>query len=228
MILEERLHLQHVVDRDALGDADHQLDLGAGGLHDGVGGERRRHEDHRRVGAGRLAGLGHRVEHRDVLHLVAALARGDAGHHLCPVVAAAEGVERALLAGDALHEQARVVVHPDRHDYAPPFAAATTFSAASAMSLATMNWNAASRRMRRPSSTFVPSRRTTTGIWTSPSSSMAPTTPRAMRSVRAMPPKMLISTALTLGSDTRMRKAFFTASCEAPPPTSRKLAGSPP
>ena len=67
-----------------------------------------------------------------------------------------------------------------------------------------------------------------TGISTFPSSSIAPTTPRAMRSVRAMPPKMLIITALTLGSETRMRKAFLTASCEAPPPTSRKFAGSPP
>ena len=40
---------------------------GVGGLHDRVGGERRRHEDHRRVGAGRLDGLGDGVEDRDAL-----------------------------------------------------------------------------------------------------------------------------------------------------------------
>jgi len=49
-----------------------------------------------------------------------------------------------------------------------------------------------------------------------------------MRSVRAMPPKMLISTALTLGSPTRIRNALATASWLAEPPTSRKFAGAPP
>ena len=39
---------------------------------------------------------------------------------------------------------------------------------------------------------------------------------------------MLISTALTLLSDIRIRNAFLICSALAPPPTSRKLAGSPP
>ena len=43
-----------------------------------------------------------------------------------------------------------------------------------------------------------------------------------------MPPKMLTSTALTRGSARRMRNASVTWSLLAPPPTSRKLAGSPP
>ena len=42
---------QHVVGRDALGDADDGLDAGVGGLVDGVGREARRHEHHRGVGA---------------------------------------------------------------------------------------------------------------------------------------------------------------------------------
>ena len=39
---------------------------------------------------------------------------------------------------------------------------------------------------------------------------------------------MLISTALTLLSDIRIVKAFLICSALAPPPTSRKFAGSPP
>ena len=39
-----------------------ELDAGVGGLEDGVGGARRRHEDHRRVGAGLLDRLGDGVE----------------------------------------------------------------------------------------------------------------------------------------------------------------------
>ncbi len=55
----------HVDDRDALGDRDDQRDPGVGRLHDRVGRERRRHEDHRGVGAGLLHRLGHGVEDRD-------------------------------------------------------------------------------------------------------------------------------------------------------------------
>ena len=69
------------------------------GLDDRVGGERRRHEDHRRVGAGLADGVRHRVEHRDALVRGAALARGDARHDLRAVVAAGERVERSLAAG---------------------------------------------------------------------------------------------------------------------------------
>ena len=46
-----RVDAEHVVGRDALGDADDGLDAGVDRLVDGVGGEARRHEDHRRVGA---------------------------------------------------------------------------------------------------------------------------------------------------------------------------------
>src|SRR3989442_277065 len=42
-----------------------------------------------------------------------------------------------------------------------------------------------------------------------------------------MPPNTLMKTAFTLGSDERSRNAFSICSCEAPPPTSRTLAGAP-
>ena len=51
--LEVALDPDHVEDRDAFGDADDERDAGVGRLEDRVGGERRRHEDHRGVGAGR-------------------------------------------------------------------------------------------------------------------------------------------------------------------------------
>ena len=60
------------------------------------------------------------------------------------------------------------------------------------------------------------------------SSRAAATTPVASVSQRRMPPKILISTAFTLVSESRMRKAFLICSALAPPPTSRKLAGLPP
>ena len=78
-----------------------------------------------------------------------------------------------------------------------------------------------------PCSTFVPSARRTTGSF-KPSLFTAAMMPSASRSTRRMPPKTLMNTALTDGSEERMRKAFSICSGEAPPPTSRKLAGSPP
>src|SRR2546426_925921 len=78
-----------------------------------------------------------------------------------------------------------------------------------------------------PSSTLVPSMRTTTGS-RRPSFFTAAITPSASRSQRRMPPKTLMKTALTLESEERIRNAFSICSGEAPPPTSRKLAGSPP
>src|SRR6185369_6141920 len=45
---------------------------------------------------------------------------------------------------------------------------------------------------------------------------------------RTMPPKMLIKTAFTFSSASRIRNAASTRCCDAPPPTSRKFAGSPP
>ena len=61
-----------------------------------------------------------------------------------------------------------------------------------------------------------------------PSFRTAAISPLARRSQRRMPPKMLISTTRTSGSEERMRKAFSICSALAPPPTSRKFAGDAP
>ena len=64
MGLQVRHGAGHVEDGNPLGDRDDQRDPRVGRLQDRVGRARRRHEDHRGVGAGRLHGLGAGVEHR--------------------------------------------------------------------------------------------------------------------------------------------------------------------
>jgi hypothetical protein len=78
-----------------------------------------------------------------------------------------------------------------------------------------------------PSSTLVPSSRTTSGTLR-PSSFAAATTPLAMMSHFMMPPKMFTKMPFTWSAPRMIRNAVFTCSCEAPPPTSRKFAGEPP
>ncbi len=95
------------------------------------------------------------------------------------------------------------------------------------MPSATVKLNPDSIRILRPSSTLVPSMRTTIGTLIA-SSCAAATTPVARVSQRRMPPKILISTAFTALSESRMRNAFLICSALAPPPTSRKFAGLPP
>ena len=68
----------HVEDRNAVGDADDQADAGVHRLADGVGSERRRHENDAGVGAGVGHGAGHRVEQRPPQGRAAAAARIDA------------------------------------------------------------------------------------------------------------------------------------------------------
>src|SRR5262249_2287874 len=159
------------------------------------------------------------VEDRDLLVHRAAAAGGHAGDDLRAVLAALARVERTLASGEALDHDA--AVGADQNAHRP---AATAFFAASSMPSAMVKFMPESARIFRPSSTLVPSRRATTGTWT-PTWRTASTTPFASTSTRRMPPKMLISTALTLRSDTRMRNAAATCSALAPPPTSRKLAG---
>src|SRR5581483_7459020 len=88
--------------------------------------------------------------------------------HLGAVVEVAQRVEGALAAGDAGGAQTGVLVNQDCHDYAA--ASSTTLAAAPSMvdSVYTLG-SAASASRRRPSTSLVPSRRTTKGtvglIW---------------------------------------------------------------
>ena len=85
----------------------------------------------------------------------------------------------------------------------------------------------ASPRMRRPSSAFVPSSRTTMGSW-SPIWPTACRIPRATSSQRVMPPKMLKKIARTCGSRVMISSASTTPCASPPPPRSQKFAGRPP
>src|SRR5712671_44986 len=109
----------------------------------------------------------------------------------------------------------------------PPFTAFTIFCAASSRSSAGSTLSPLSRMIFLPASTLVPSCRTTSGTFR-PTSFTAATTPSAMMSHFMMPPKMLTRIPFTAGSAVMILKAAVTFSLLAPPPTSRKLAGSMP
>src|SRR6266487_2692304 len=106
-------------------------------------------------------------------------------------------------------------------------AAFTTFCAASARSSAVITGRPDSAINFLPNSTFVPSRRTTSGTdsFTVLAALMMPC---AMTSHFMMPPNMLTRIAFTFLSAIKILNASVTCSSVAPPPTSRKLAGSPP
>src|SRR5262249_10037907 len=158
------------------------------GLVDRGGGEGRGHVDHRDGRAGLRLRVGHGAEDRDALEVLARLLRIHARHEaVLPVgvVAAHLGVELPRLPRTDLGDDLGVFVDEDGHRYFP-LAAATTFSAASPMLDAEMIGNPESARIFLPRSTFVPSRRTTSGTL-SETCFAAVTTPVAITSHFMMP-----------------------------------------
>src|ERR1700742_4302479 len=224
---ERALDPDHVQDRNALGDADDQRDLGIDGLTDRVRRPRRRHIDHRGIGAGLLAGLGDGVEHRQSEMRRAAFAGRGAADHLGAIGNRRFRMERAVLAGESLADDLGVAVDQNRHYRAPLATALTIFCAASSRSSAGSTLRPLSRMIFLPCSTLVPSSRTTSGTL-SPTSRTAAVTPSAMTSHFMMPPKMLTRMPFSLGSAVMILKAAATFSLLALPPTSRKFAGAMP
>jgi hypothetical protein len=102
------LHLHHVIDRNAFGDGDDQVQPGVHAFENGVRGEGRGHKDGGDGGAGLAGGLGDGVEDGDlvagVFEELAAFAGRDAGDDLRAVVKRELRVLRAKAAGDALDE----------------------------------------------------------------------------------------------------------------------------
>ena len=105
--------------------------------------------------------------------------------------------------------------------------ASTAFSAASLIPLAAITDTSELDNISFASLAFLPFKRTITGTF-KPNSSTAWTTPRATRSQRTIPPKMLINIDFTFLSAKIIRNPFYTVSALAVPPTSKKFAGSPP
>src|SRR5581483_2609670 len=89
---------------DVLRDDDDVLDARVDGLQHGVLGELRGHVDDAGVGAGLLHGVEAAVEHGQAVDLLARLARRHAAHDLRAEVQHLLGVERALVARDALDD----------------------------------------------------------------------------------------------------------------------------
>ena len=75
----------------------------------------RRHIDDARIGAGRLDSLLDRIEHRKAEMRGAALARRHAADHARAVSDRLLGMERALRAGEALADDAGVLIDEDGH-----------------------------------------------------------------------------------------------------------------
>src|SRR5688572_19763906 len=223
LILQIGKRTHHVERWNAFRDAHDQAQAGVSGFHDRVGRKCRGNEYHRGIGARLFHGICHRVEHRPSLVSRAPFARRDAANDLRPVRGRLLGVKRALFAGKTLNDQPRRFIEKNRHY----FASSTTFCAASPIEFAVVKLRPLSFNIFLPSSTFVPSMRMTIGTRT-PSSCTAAMTPAARMSHRRMPPKMLIRTARTFLSAIRILKALRICSLFAPPPTSRKFAGSPP
>src|SRR6267378_3359879 len=228
LALHAVLGADHVAHRDAFGDADHQVQVRVHRLVDRRGGERGWNVDHGDGRAGGLSCIFHRAIDRKAVEILARLPGIDAGDIAIPavgIVAPRPRVELAGLAGDALRHHPRALVEEDAHFFA--FAAATTFCAASAMFFAEMIGRPESARIFFPSSTRLPSRRTTSGTFRL-TAFEAFTRPSAITSHSMMPPKMFTRIALSDGLRSMILNASVTFSVVAPPPTSRKLAGAPP
>src|SRR5690606_11853750 len=98
-------HRQHVLDRDAFGDADNEVEVGLDRFPDRVGRAGRRHVDDADVGAGVRLGVLDAGVDRDAFEALAGLLRVDAGDEAGLAIGvglAALGVELAGLARDAL------------------------------------------------------------------------------------------------------------------------------
>ncbi len=203
-----RVDAEHVVGRDALGDADDGVDAGVGRLVDRVGGEARRHEDHRGVGAGLRARRRRRCRRRGCRRRPARPCRASRrrrpacrsrGCAACGSVPSRPVMPCTTSRVSAVTRTA--IRRRSRR-------ARRRAAAASSIVRSTCTpGGAASCSSLRPSTSLVPSRRTTIGTSTS-SWSSASRMPRATSSQRVMPPKMLNRTASTLGSErmTSMRR----------------------
>ena len=131
-VLELGPDLDHVERGNALGDGDDQRNARVLGFENRVGGKRRRHKNHRRVGAGLGHGVGHGVEDGPAFVRRPALARSHAADNLGAVLGATFGVEGAFFAGKSLNDEASVLITLRLPSYAAPrLAAFTTNSAAS-------------------------------------------------------------------------------------------------
>ena len=114
--LQRPLDPRHVEDRNAFSDADDERRLGVDRLADRVRGAGRGHIDHAGVGARFLPRFDDRVEDRQPEMDRTALARRDPADEPGAVSHRLLGMERAVLAGEALGDDFGVSVDEDGHE----------------------------------------------------------------------------------------------------------------
>jgi hypothetical protein len=93
----------HIQGRDALGNANNELDPGIGSLQYGISRKRSGNEDNTRIGAGLSYSALYGIEHGNTIQIGPSLIWSNTGNHICPILYTAARVEAALTAGDTLN-----------------------------------------------------------------------------------------------------------------------------
>src|SRR5688572_21012620 len=95
--------------------------------------------------------------------LLSAPSRYNSAHDVGAIGDGLLRMEGSFLAGESLHDQSSIFVYQYAHRLSCYAASLTTFCAASSISCPTVKFRPESTRICRPSSTLVPSMRTTIG-----------------------------------------------------------------
>src|SRR5690606_23957380 len=103
--------LDHVRDRNALGNGDDHLDSRTGRLHDGISGKCRGNEYYGGVSPHFLYRFLHSVEHRSVQVFLASLSRGHPTHYIGTVLNHLLGVEGTFTARKSLYNNFGILVY---------------------------------------------------------------------------------------------------------------------
>src|SRR3984893_12869710 len=114
------LDTYHVQHRDPLGDADNERNLRLNRFANGVCSPSRRHIDHTGIAIRLRLRLGNRIEDRQPEMRDTALSRRSPANHLRAVSDGLIGMERTVLAGEALTNHSGVLVDEDGHPLSPP------------------------------------------------------------------------------------------------------------
>ena len=114
---ERGLDADHVIHRNALGDAHDEFDAAIGRFENRIGGVGRRHVDHADRGAGGRDRIVHGVEHRQIEVTITAATRRDSADDLRAVRDALFGMERPLLAREALADDLGIAIDENAHEF---------------------------------------------------------------------------------------------------------------
>src|SRR5690606_25891647 len=160
------------------------------------------------------------IEYRNTFDFKTAFTRCYPSNDLRSVFKHLFCMEKGCFPSNPLYDYFCLFINEHTHAITPPSASTnfTIFCAPSAIESAATMFKPDSFNNFLPSSTFVPSKRTTNGT-AKPTSFAAVITPFAMMSHFMIPPKMLTKIPLTFLSDKMILNASVTFSAVAPPPT---------